>query len=261
MKINKRFIVRSLIGFLAMLALALIGLVFALPRLFPGPPVGPTPRPPTIAAPAGPLPEGNVGLQEFAQYSDGDFIPVGSGFLLKVDETIVAAVTAHSLSIGDQDHLLKRVRLGVAGAADFVAILDTLHGQPGRLAIGPNMSVDYVLFQVASAVAAEYVLLPDERGGPQPGEAVVLFSGLGDKMFTGTIQAANPETAWAVFPDYFDPAQMSGSPFVSAYTGRVVGMAVGAAGRNGRLYIAMHPIGSLVEKARAADRFVRLIDY
>ena len=121
--------------------------------------------------------------------------------------------------------------------------------------------MDYVFFQVAGPVAAEYVLLPDERGGPQPGEAVVLFSGLGDDMFAGTIQTADSKTAWAVFPEYFDPAQMSGSPFVSAHTGKVVGMAVGAAGRDGQLYIAMHPIGSLVEKARAADRFVRLIDY
>ncbi len=261
MKINTRFVLRSLIGILALLILALLGLVYALPRFFRGPPVGPTPHPPTIEAAAGQLPGGNVGLQEYAQYSDGDFIPVGSGFLLKVDETIVAAVTAHSLSIGDEDHLLKRVALGEAGAADYVAILDTLHGQPGRGAFGPNMSVDYVFFQVNAPVTAEYVLLPDERGGPQPGEAVLLFSGLGNAVFPGTIQTADTETAWAVFPEYFDPAQMSGSPFVSAHTGKVVGMAVGAAGRDGRLFIAMHPIGSLVEKARNADRFVRLIDY
>ena len=142
MKINIRFIVRSMIGILALFILALLGLVYALPRYFRGPPVGPTPRPPTIAAAAGQLPVGNVGLEEFAQYSDEEFIPVGSGFLLNVDETIVAVVTAHSLSIGDSNHLLNRVALGEAGAADYVAILDSLHGQPGRMAIGPNMSVD-----------------------------------------------------------------------------------------------------------------------
>ena len=53
---------------------------------------------------------------------------------------------------------------------------------------------------------------------------------------------------------------MSGSPFVSEHTGQVVGMAIAAGTREGRLVIGMHPIRSLIEKAETAEGNLSLGD-
>ena len=61
---------------------------------------------------------------------------------------------------------------------------------------------------------------------------------------------------------------MSGSPFVSHHTGQVVGMAIAASPRHLRLIppryrvmVGMHPIGSIVKKANAADSFPAIGTY
>jgi hypothetical protein len=58
----------------------------------------------------------------------------------------------------------------------------------------------------------------------------------------------------------FDPSLMSGSPLVSQHTGQVVGMAVAASPRRTRLYLGVHPIGSIVEKAESATEFPKLVE-
>jgi hypothetical protein len=57
--------------------------------------------------------------------------------------------------------------------------------------------------------------------------------------------------------DWFDPGLMSGSPFVSQHTGKVVGMAVAASPRRNRLLLGFHPIGSIVQLAESAEEFPR----
>jgi hypothetical protein len=109
-------------------------------------------------------------------------------------------------------------------------------------------------------------LSPDPRGEPQEGEKILLYSGLGDdtgglSAYPGTIQSVDKNGAWVVMDDNFQHGGMSGSPFISAHTGKVVGMAITAANRNGRLYIGMHTVGSLVEKAMGADNFPLIQDF
>jgi hypothetical protein len=60
--------------------------------------------------------------------------------------------------------------------------------------------------------------------------------------------------------EWFNPGQMSGSPFVSRHTGQVVGMAVAASPRWSRLLLGMHPIGSLVHLAQSATDSPKLVD-
>ena len=60
-----------------------------------------------------------------------------------------------------------------------------------------------------------------------------------------------PEATWVQLEGSFEPAGYSGCPVVSQYTGRLIGMSVAGANRHPVL-IGLHPVGSLVEKARAA---------
>jgi hypothetical protein len=105
--------------------------------------------------------------------------------------------------------------------------------------------------------------MPDPRGGPQPGERLSLYSGQGDglhghRILQGTVQSAGDQAAWVLMDEWFWPALMSGSPFISQHTGQVVGMVVAASPRRNRLYLAMHPIGSIVQLAESATDFPRL---
>ncbi len=54
---------------------------------------------------------------------------------------------------------------------------------------------------------------------------------------------------------------MSGSPLISAYTGKVVGMAIATAPRRDRYLIGFHPIVSIVDKANTADLFVTIEEF
>jgi hypothetical protein len=57
----------------------------------------------------------------------------------------------------------------------------------------------------------------------------------------------------------FEPSGLSGSPFISQHTGKVVGMVI--AKRAGKALLGLHPIGSLLEKAAAAQTFPNIADY
>jgi hypothetical protein len=261
--VNIKFVVRGLLLGLPVAVIA-SALALVIIRTQVGQPLDPTPLPPTILAPRGELPAGQVGLQEWAQYRGQAYSLVGSGFLIPLsDGQIVGVTTAHSVSLGDPDRPLEQIALGVAGQTDFVAEFDTLWGRPGQPCTGGDMTADYVLLQADQPIDSRLVLTPDPRGAPQPGERVSLFSGLGDghggrRILEGTVQSVSDAAVWVLMDDLFNPGLMSGSPFVSQHTGQGVGMAIAVSSRSGRLLLGAHPIGSIVQLAESATEFPKI---
>ncbi len=259
---NVKFVVRALLLAIPVAVLISVGWIFLQTSFVR--PADPTPPPPTIFAPPGTMPAGSVGLEEWAKYQDQPFRRVGSGFFFSLASgEIVGATTSHSVSIGSSSRPLERIALGIAGHAGFVAELDTMRGQPGRRLSPENLTIDYLLLFVDQAIESNFVLTPDPRGAPQPGERVSLYSGLGDgqggrRVLEGTVQSADEQAVWILMDEWFNPGSMSGSPFVSQHTGQVVGMVVAGSPRLGRLLIGAHPIGSLVDLAESASEFPEL---
>jgi hypothetical protein len=261
---NVKFVIRSLLLGLP-LAILIAGVWIFLHTPWARLP-DPTPPPPTILAPPGEMPAGPVGLQEWAQYRGKTYLLAGSGFFFRLASgPIVGATTSHSVTLGDPGHVLERIALGVAGSRRYAGEFDTLRGRPGYRLAPDNLAADFLLLYVDQPVHPGLVLTPDPRGAPQPGERVALYSGQGDgqggrRILAGTVQSVDERAAWVLMDDRFNPSRMSGSPFVSQHTGHVVGMAVAASPRFGRLLIGMHPIGSLVRLAESAVEFPRIIE-
>ena len=260
--VNVKFVIRVLL-----LAIPLTVLISASWIFFQTPfsrRPDPTPPPPAILAPPGLMPAGPVGLREWAQYQNETYRPVGSGFFFLLDSgEIVAATTAHAVTLNDPARPLQQIALGVAGHTPFVGEFDTLRGAPGRTLTLENLTIDYLLLELDQPVDLAHVLLPDPRGSPQPGERVSLYSGLGDgqgdqRVLDGTVQSVDDRAVWVLMDDWFDPGHMSGSPFVSQHTGQVVGMAVAASPRWQHQFLGMHPIGSLVRLAETATESPKL---
>ncbi len=269
MPLSPKTLVRALIAGLALLAIALAGVSY-LPASILAPIVGvwanrppdATPLPPTLNAPKGSLPGGVVGLKEWAKYDLNNYRPVGSGFLLQLPNgPVIGVTTVHSVGdIGDPSNLLESIAFQIAGeaAGEDVFQSDTLYTVPGVPRTGDDLSVDYVFLQVPQSIDPSLALPPDPRGLPQPGERVSLFSGLGDgaggrRIIGGTVQTADPKAVWVLMDPMEDPGGMSGSPLLSNYTGKVVGMAIATLSRGDRYLIGFHPIGSLLEKAQTAQ--------
>jgi len=266
--VNTKFVIRGvLLALPTVVITAVVVLALMISRMPIGRPPGPTPLPSTIIAPRGELPAGPVGLQEWVQYRGGSYGLAGSGFLLLLsDGEIVGVTTAHSVSFGDPDRPPERIALRVAGRTDCVAEFDTLWGRPGRPLTPEDLTIDYVLLQATRSIEPCFVLAPDLRGAPQPGERVALFSGLGDphggrRVLEGTVQSVGDTGVWVLMDELFNPSLMSGSPFVSLHTGRVVGMVVAVTPRRNRLLMGMHPIGSIVGLAESADEFPKMSEY
>ncbi|MEK6574006.1 MAG: serine protease, partial [Chloroflexota bacterium] len=272
---SPRVFVRSIILFLTLLLVAVIVLSH-----LPAPvlrqlifwwitrPPDPTPSPPTILAPRGELPTTTVGLMEWALNEGDRYYPVGSGFLLGLDDgTVVGVTTAHSVGdVGDPGNPLQRIALGIAGRDGFVAEFGTLYGSPGVPRTGDDMTVDYVLLKLDGTIDPNFVLTPDPRGAPQPGERVSLFSGLGDgagglRILEGTVQSVEPNAVWVLMDRSEYPGGLSGSPLLSQHTGQVIGMAIATAPRGDRYRIGFHPIGSIVAQAESAVGFPMIADY
>jgi hypothetical protein len=269
-----RIVARIAIACLSLLALLLTGLAFmpsaVLVRLsawMPGQPSAATPPPPTLLAPRGELPAGAAGLQAWALSGGAAEQLAGSGFLLRLaDGRVVGVTTAHGLALDDPGRALERVAFAVAGQPGYVAEFDRLHGPPGQARTGADMTVDYVLLEAAGPIASDLALAPDPRGAPQAGERVTLFSGLGQAdggpgTLAGTVLSVEPQAVWVLMDEMFDPGLMSGSPLLSQHTGQIVGMAIAAGPRGGRLAIGFHPIGSIVARAEAAAEFPALAGY
>ncbi len=262
--LNTGFVVRGVILALPV-AIALI-FVASLARIA-GPPPDPTPVAPTILAPRGGPPAGPVGLRAWARYRDESYNVVGSGFLLQLsDGQLVGVTAAHSVAIGNPDRPLEQIALGFADQAEFVAELDAFHGRPGQPRTGSDMAVDYVLLKTHQSLDTNMVLTPDPRGGPQPGERVSLFTDMGSasggqRVLEGTVQSASDKAVWVLMDRLFNPAMMSGSPFVSQHTGQAVGMLIAGTLRGRRLLLAVHPIGSIVALAESAEEFPRMAEY
>ena len=258
------FVIRG--GLLALVLTLLcmaIGLIVIVAHTPFGSPPPPTPPPPTILAPAGELPSNIVAFQELLRYQGEPYVLAGSAFLLRLPDeaeesgTVIAVMTAHSMLIGDPNHPLERIALRMPGHSSPFVELDTFFGPPGHPRTGADMTVDYVLLQVSQPITPSLVLAPDPRGGPQPGERVALFSGLGSeegkaRVLAGTVQSVNDTSVWVVMDDLFNPSMMSGSPIISQHTGQVVGMTIAVSPRRNRLLIGFHPIASIMRHAAEA---------
>jgi len=264
--LNIKFVVRGLLLALPVAAIA-SALTLVMIRIQIGQPLDPTPLPPTILAPRGELPTGLVGLQGWARYRGQADSQVVHGFLIRLsDGEIVGVTTAHGFLLGDTGHPLEQIVLGVAGQIDFVVEFDTLRGRPGQPRTGGDMTVDYMLLQADQPIDSSFVLTPDPRGAPQPGERVSLFSGSGDghggqRILEGAVQSVSETAVWVLMDKSFNPDRMSGSPLVSQYTGQVVGMAIAVNPRGGRLLLGAHPIGSIVQLAESATEFLKISEY
>jgi hypothetical protein len=256
---NVRFVVRGLL--LALPVAVLTSAAWILTQTPLGLSPAATPPPATILAPAGEAPAGTVGLREFVQYQGEGYRPAGSGFLLSLaDASVVGVTTAHGVSLDSPERPLRRIALGVDGQSGFVTEHDVLRGLPGRPRTGDDLTVDYLLLHVVQPVEARFLLTPDPRGAPQPGERVLLYSGVADgdggqRILGGTVQSASDTAIWVLMDQLFNPYRMSGSPVISEHTGQAVGMAVAVSPRRNRLLVGVHPIGSLVQLAEEATGF------
>ena len=262
---NVRFVVRG-----TLLALIVVLLVAATVVLVNGPgriflPPDATPPHPIITVPRGLLPTSPVGLIEWTRYGAEPYRPVARGFLLRLaNGDRVGITTAHSISFAAVPPL-QGVALVIGGHSAPVFVFDTLRGEPGIARTGEDMTVDYVLLDVPrdAPIDPALVIEPDPRGLPQPGERVSMYTVLGNgpRVLTGTVQTAADQAVWVLMDDDFDPSGLSGSPFVSQYTGKVVGMAIATTRRGGKVLLGLHPIGSLVQRAEAAKTFLKIADF
>jgi hypothetical protein len=173
-----------------------------------------------------------------------------SGFLLQVDEQVYAVTAAHSLIDFMGQGMPEVIPIASPGGSDHLLEIETNGGLWGRPRWGRDLSVDYAIFTVEQAIDPQWILHPDPRGMAEQGEQVWLHSGVGDgsDVFGGTVYSAKASAVWVVMDEQFGPWMMSGSPFTSAETGQVVGMAIAMGQQDGRLVIGMHPIGPLVKK-------------
>lgn len=260
---NARFVLRG--SLLAVTALALVVMAVLLfteagRRLIFPPPV---PPPPNIEASPGIIPSLPGGLVEWSKYGESDYQPVGRGFVLKLpDGTVVGVTTAHSIGFEAGP---RNIALALGERTQRVLEFDTFHGEPGRARSGEDMTVDYVLLHgpIGLSIDPALILDPDSRGLPQAGERVALYTLLNDqpRRFDGAVLSSDPSAVWVVMDEVFDPSGLSGSPFISLYTGKVIGMAIATTRRGGKVLLGLHPIGSLVEKAQAAKTFPKIADY
>lgn len=260
---NARFVVRG-----TLLSLTIVGLaVVAVLLINRGKqlPLEATPPRPTITAPRGVMPAGPVSLTEWTKYGSDVYHAVGHGFVVRLaNGDLVGVTTAHSLSFSTLPPL-EQIALAVSGEAKPAIEFDTLRGEPGTARSGEDMTVDYVLLQAPknAAIDPQLILSPDPRGLPQPGERVSIYTAVNNqpRVFEGTVQSAGDQAVWVLMDGAFDPSGMSGSPFVSQYTGQVIGMAIATTHRADRVLLGLHPIGSIVRKAEAVSMFPKIADY
>ena len=259
MKIRIRFVLNGIV--VALLGVLLFGLflrLYLLPNLT-GPTFGDRPASAQIPLPIGSLPAQPAGLVAQSGAPDGTLQSVGSGFHLRIGDRVLGVMAAHSLGLPLQPDQLESVVLVDPITLLPVSSSQAFWGQPGRSRIfGMDLRVDYALLALDVEPDAVWALLPDARGGPMVGENVVLDSGKllqadGRRRANGTVYSSDEHGAWVLMEGVPSPTGISGSPFLSEHTGRVVGMALVAVWREQGLFIGMHPVGSLVEHGLQAE--------
>jgi hypothetical protein len=260
---NVRFVLRgSVLAVTALLLATAAVLLFTDPgRRLIFPPI--VPPPPIIDAPRGALPPLPGGLVELTKYGSDDYHPVGRAFLLRLPNgKVIGVTTAHSLSFQPS---LQCIALAMGEQTQPLFEFDAFHGEPGQARTGEDMSVDYALLHVPTDIPLDPALLlyPDPRGLPQAGERVALYTLVNDqpRRFDGAVLSSYPTAIWVVMDEEFEPSGLSGSPFVSQHTGQAIGMAIATMRSGGKVLLGLHPIGSLVEKAEAAQEFPKMADY
>jgi len=206
---------------------------------FPDP--GATPPPPTIQAATGQVPAGELAFR--GAYAGGEISCV---FLLDLAGGVWVGVSAA--------HATPALPPGVPAAlldanGATAAALSGLVGR-GRPFVQEQFTLDYALWAVDPGADPHLFLQPDERGTAQPGERVWLLEQSGQRR-AGVVLSTADTSIWIQMDDSFDPRGLSGCPVVSQHTGRVVGMAVAGMDRP-PVIIGLHPVGSLIEKARYA---------
>jgi hypothetical protein len=219
----------------------------------------PAPSPATIQAPQGDMPTGTVSFQHWNHYRGRGYVIGGSSFFLRLESgEIVGVMTAHGTSLGSREQPLEYVAFQIAGRTDYVGEFDRLQCLPGRHFTLANMTTDYMLLRIEQPIAPEMLLEPDPRGAPQRGERVALFGGVDGSTHEGTAHWVTDKTVWILMDEQFWPGLMSGSPFVSQHTGRVVGMALADANAGDKHFIGMNPIGAIVERAESSTEFPKM---
>jgi hypothetical protein len=231
---------------------ALAAVLINVPGHVAAPDLGPVPPQPQIAAPRGALPSGFVAFT--GETSGNSF---ACGFLLEMEDgkgtrpLRVGVSAAHATPVP----LPGATSVFRAPDGSLVANLD------GQIARGStfrhaHFTMDYALWSVAGDVPAERFLKPDPRGAGQPGERILVYGRFtapdgGSKSWPGVVMKITADATWIQLDEELKSYGFSGCPVVSQYTGQVIGMAV-AGWQKTPSRMGLHPIGSLVEKARKA---------
>jgi hypothetical protein len=238
-----KFVLRTTLIVLAGLALSCAAAFLLAPKLF----LPPLPPPPRIDAPRGEPPSRRVAFEERIRTGAGDYA-VGAGFLLELPNgDAIGVTTAHSVG-KDNFPPLAFVDVDSGGA---VATFDELVAPLGSpITSRDDLTGDYILMKPTVPPDPAIVLQPDPRGAPQPGERVLLYNGRASQdVIPGTVESIGPGGVWVRMDYFFIPGGMSGSPVISAHTGKVVGMIIAASPRIGAIIIGLNPIGVIVDKA------------
>ena len=265
--LNWGFVLRGSALAIAALGLLAVAATILFGQAFPPVPFAPPPPPPTIQAARGELPANAAALQLWVRREGEEERLAGSAFLLVLpDGRVVGATAAHNLDLGGAAQLLDQLTLRIAkggegagggGAGDIgsqagIQVVG-LHGAPGQpRRFGLDLSSDHALLALEGEATGPF-LEPDLRGGAQAGEQILLLSGVDGRRYEGAVFQSGPQGTWCLMQAGFDPARMSGSPAVSLHTGKVVGMAVAAGWREGRLVLGLVPIRALVGKGMSVQ--------
>jgi hypothetical protein len=259
MKSRSRTLWRALLAALmALLAMALFLRLYPpalrwVVMLFPHegvvdfPPAQPLPPEPVIDAPAGQAP---VGYLAFSTEAGG--LGYACGFMVELEGGqrvgFSAAHAGHALKPGVPGQFLSPGGVLMANLTGQIA--------RGHTFYNAHFSQDYIIWKVADELLAGHFLQPDPRGQAQVGERVLVFGRYengqdGSRSWPAVVTGSSAEATWIQLEDSFYPGGFSGCPVVSTHTGRVIGMAVAGADRP-PVVMGLHPIGSLVGKAKAA---------
>jgi hypothetical protein len=211
------------------------------------PPIGPTPEPPAQLLQRGPLPSGFRAYQGF--FHGASF---SCGFLLEIEGGQRVGVNA-AHSIGELPRGEFAEFRTPEGSLAAVLTGQIAHGQPF---IYDQFHMDYVVWTVNQDTGFERFLRPDPRGSGQPGERILVYSPFasssgGPQTYPGVVMSVSDANIWIQLDEPFSPSGFSGCPVISQTTGNVIGMAVAGVNQP-PVVMGLHPIGSLVEKARAA---------